>query len=116
MGLTSSLPSCYDITLQKIDSIQDCGLTFSWYINRTLNDLLFRYYFPNSVQVAYLSGDKPNKQIQVIVKCKNCGFEFPAATQMNEEALTAINIENNNESCPKCKRTSAYNKSDYYFK
>ena len=53
---------------------------------------------------------------QLMIKCKNCGFEFPAATQMNEEALTAINIENNNESCPKCKRTSAYNKSDYYFK
>ena len=53
---------------------------------------------------------------QLIVKCKNCGFEFPVATQMNEEALMAINIENNNESCPKCERTSAYNKSDYYFK
>ena len=53
---------------------------------------------------------------QLVVKCKNCGFEFPAATQMNEEALMAINIENNNESCPKCKRISAYTKSDYYFK
>jgi uncharacterized protein (UPF0212 family) len=40
-----------------------------------------------------------------MIKCKNCGFEFPAATQMNEEALMAINIENNNESCPKCKRS-----------
>jgi hypothetical protein len=52
----------------------------------------------------------------LMIKCRNCGFEFPAPTQMNEEALMAINIENNNESCPKCKRTSAYNKSDYYFK
>jgi uncharacterized protein (UPF0212 family) len=42
---------------------------------------------------------------QLMIKCKNCGFEFPAATQMNEEALMAINIENNNESCPKCKRS-----------
>jgi hypothetical protein len=53
---------------------------------------------------------------QLLVKCKNCGVEFPAATQMNEEALEVISIENNNESCPKCKRTFAYNKSDYYFK
>jgi predicted RNA-binding Zn-ribbon protein involved in translation (DUF1610 family) len=51
-----------------------------------------------------------------MVKCKNCGFELPAATQMNEEAFMAINIENNNESCHKCKRTLTYNKSDYYFK
>jgi uncharacterized protein (UPF0212 family) len=28
---------------------------------------------------------------------------------MNEEALEVISIENNNESCPKCKRTFAYN-------
>ena len=51
-----------------------------------------------------------------MLKCKNCGFELPAATQMNEEAFIAINIENNNESCHKCKKTFAYNKSDYYFK
>ena len=51
-----------------------------------------------------------------MVKCKNCGFELPAATQMNEEAFIATNIENNNESCHKCKKTFAYNKSDYYFK
>jgi ribosomal protein S27AE len=53
---------------------------------------------------------------QLVVKCKNCGVEFLAATQMNEEAFAAIIIENNNESCPKCKRTFAYNKSDYDFK
>jgi hypothetical protein len=53
---------------------------------------------------------------QLLVKCKNCGFEFPAATQMNEEAFEGISIGNNNESCPTCKRTFAYNKSDYYFK
>ncbi len=53
---------------------------------------------------------------QLMIKCKNCGFEFLAATQMNEEAFIAINIENNNENCPKCKRTSTNNKSDYYFK
>ncbi|MFY9794726.1 MAG: hypothetical protein WB988_09570 [Candidatus Nitrosopolaris sp.] len=53
---------------------------------------------------------------QLIVNCKNCRFELPSATQMNEEAFEAINIEKNNESCPKCKRTFAYNKSDYYFK
>jgi hypothetical protein len=34
---------------------------------------------------------------QLMIKCKNCGFEFLAATQMNEEAFIAINIENNNE-------------------
>jgi hypothetical protein len=51
-----------------------------------------------------------------MIKCKNCGFELPAATQMNEEAFMAINIENNNESCHKCNRTFAYNKADYYFK
>ncbi len=53
---------------------------------------------------------------QLIVKCKNCGFEFPAATQMNEVAFEVISIGNNDERCPKCKRTSVYNKSDYYFK
>ena len=53
---------------------------------------------------------------QLLVKCKNCGIEFPAATQMNEEAFEGISIGNNNESCPTCKRTFAYNKSDYYFK
>ena len=53
---------------------------------------------------------------QLLVKCKNCGFEFPAATQMNEVAFEAISIGNNDERCPKCKRTSVYNKSDYYFK
>jgi len=53
---------------------------------------------------------------RLMVKCKNCGFELPAATQMNEEAFIATNIENNNESCYKCKKTFAYNKSDYYFK
>ncbi len=53
---------------------------------------------------------------RLMVKCKNCGFELPAATQMNEEAFIATNIENNNESCHKCKKTFAYNKSDYYFK
>jgi hypothetical protein len=52
---------------------------------------------------------------RLMIKCKNCGFELPAATQMNEEAFMAINIENNNESCHKCNRTFAYNKSDYYF-
>jgi predicted nucleic-acid-binding Zn-ribbon protein len=41
----------------------------------------------------------------LLVKCKNCGFEFSAATQMNEEAFEAISIGNNNESCPACKRT-----------
>ena len=50
---------------------------------------------------------------QLLVKCKNCGIEFPAATQMNEEA---ISIGDNNESCPTCKNTFAYNKSDYHFK
>jgi hypothetical protein len=30
---------------------------------------------------------------QLLIKCKNCGFEFPAATQMNEEAFAAIIIE-----------------------
>ena len=29
---------------------------------------------------------------QLLVKCKNCGVEFPAATQMNEEALEVITI------------------------
>ena len=53
---------------------------------------------------------------RLMVKCKNCGFELPAATQMNEEAFISTNIENNNESCYKCKKTFAYNKSDYYFK
>jgi hypothetical protein len=53
---------------------------------------------------------------QLLVKCKNCGVELRAATQMNEEAFEAISFENNNESCPKCKITLAYNKSDYYFK
>jgi hypothetical protein len=53
---------------------------------------------------------------QLLVKCKNCGVELLAATQMNEDALMAISIENNNETCPKCQRTIAYNKSDYYFK
>ena len=52
---------------------------------------------------------------QLLVKCKNCGVVLIAATQMNEEAFEAISIDNNNESCPKCKRTIAYNKSDYYF-
>jgi hypothetical protein len=47
---------------------------------------------------------------QLVVKCKNCGVEFLAATQMNEEAFEAISFENNNE------RISAYNKSDYYFR
>ena len=28
MGLTSSLPACYDITPQKIDSIQDVDTTY----------------------------------------------------------------------------------------
>jgi hypothetical protein len=50
-----------------------------------------------------------------MVVCRNCGFELPAASQMNEEASEAISIENNNESCPKCKRTYAYKKSDYHF-
>jgi hypothetical protein len=45
---------------------------------------------------------------QLLVKCKNCGFEFSAATQMNEEAFEAISIGNNNESCPACKRTFEY--------
>jgi hypothetical protein len=53
---------------------------------------------------------------QLMVKCKNCGVEFLAATQMNEEAFEAISFENNNESCSRCKITSAFNKSDYYFK
>ena len=53
---------------------------------------------------------------QLLVKCKNCGVELRAATQMNEEAFEAISFENNNESCSRCKRTFAYNKSDYYFK
>jgi hypothetical protein len=53
---------------------------------------------------------------QLLVKCKNCGVELCAATQMNEEAFEAISFENNNESCSRCKITSAYNKSDYYFK
>jgi hypothetical protein len=53
---------------------------------------------------------------QLIVKCKNCRFELPASTQMNAEAFEAISTEKKNESCPKCKRTFAYDKSDYYFK
>jgi rubredoxin len=53
---------------------------------------------------------------QLRVKCKNCGFEFPADTQMNEVAFEAISIGNNDETCPECKRISVYNKSDYYFK
>jgi hypothetical protein len=53
---------------------------------------------------------------QLLVKCKNCGVELPAATQMNEEAFEAISIGNTNESCPNCKRTFAYIKTDYYFK
>jgi len=53
---------------------------------------------------------------QLLVKCKNCGVELRAATQMNEEAFEAISIGNTNESCPNCKRTLEYNKSDYYFK
>ena len=53
---------------------------------------------------------------QLLVKCKNCGVEFLAATQMNEEAFEAISIGNTNESCPNCKRTFAYIKTDYYFK
>jgi hypothetical protein len=52
---------------------------------------------------------------QLLVKCKNCGIEFPEATQMNE-AFEAVSIGNNNESCPTCKSTFAHNKSDYYFK
>jgi len=58
----------------------------------------------------------PKEKIkELVVKCKNCGVELRAATQMNEEAFEAISIENNNESCPKYKRTYAYNKSDYHF-
>ncbi|MDQ6667359.1 MAG: hypothetical protein M3Y53_03925, partial [Thermoproteota archaeon] len=52
-----------------------------------------------------------HKYDQFGVECKNCGFEFPAATQMNEVAFEAISIGNNDERCPKCKRTSVYNKS-----
>ena len=53
---------------------------------------------------------------QLLMKCKNCGVEFLAATQMNEETFEAISIGNTNESCSKCKRISAYIKTDYYFK
>ena len=53
---------------------------------------------------------------QLLIKYKNCGVEFLATTQMNEEAFEAISFENNNESCSRCKIISAYNKSDYYFK
>jgi hypothetical protein len=54
--------------------------------------------------------------VQLLVKCKNCGFELTATTQMNEEAFEAISINNSNETCPECERTFAYNKSDYYFR
>jgi hypothetical protein len=53
---------------------------------------------------------------QLLVGCKNCGVELLATTQMNEEAFEALSIENNIESCTQCKRTFAYNKSDYFFK
>jgi hypothetical protein len=56
------------------------------------------------------------QMMQLLLKCKNCGFELPAGTQMNEEAFIAINFEYTKESCNKCKGTFAYHKSDYYFK
>jgi uncharacterized Zn finger protein len=52
----------------------------------------------------------------LMVKCKNCGFEYPFATQMNVETLKAIRLDSSRENCPECKRVSAYNKADYFFK
>ncbi len=51
-----------------------------------------------------------------MLKCKNCGFEYPFATQMNAETLKAISLDSSRENCPECKRAYAYNKADYFFK
>jgi hypothetical protein len=68
------------------------------------------------LHIAAILNLNKKQMTQLLVECKNCGVELRAATQMNEEAFEAISVGNTNESCPNCKRTFAYNKSDYYFK
>jgi len=51
----------------------------------------------------------------LMVKCKNCGFEYPFATQMNAETLKTIRLDSK-ENCPEGRRISGYSKADYFFK
>ena len=54
----------------------------------------------------------------LMIKCKNssCGFERPAAIQIDEISFQTKSLSNNSEECPKCGQVSIYDKPDYFFK
>jgi len=52
----------------------------------------------------------------MMVKCKSCRYEHDSGIQMDDESFKASTLSNNSEQCPRCGKTSTYNKEDYFFK
>lgn len=52
----------------------------------------------------------------MMLKCKNCGTEFPSGIQMDEASFATAKLEQNAEQCPACGQSHGYDKPDYFFK
>ena len=53
---------------------------------------------------------------KMMIKCKNCGFDFASQFQESEESFKAANAIDSTEACPKCTQVFKFNKSDFFFK
>jgi predicted Zn-ribbon and HTH transcriptional regulator len=53
----------------------------------------------------------------VMVKCKNCGYEYQSNVLQtpDEETLRSEPHEDIMENCPKCNQISSYNGPDFYW-
>lgn len=52
----------------------------------------------------------------MMITCKNCGKDFPAGTQMDEQSFETAVLTNKSEQCPNCAQVLSYDKQDYFFR
>ncbi len=51
----------------------------------------------------------------MMIKCRDCGHEYPSVMQMDTSAFKTVKIHENSEECPKRGSVSTYEKSDNFF-
>jgi len=51
----------------------------------------------------------------MMLRCKNCGTEFPSGIQMDKRSFESATLAANAEKCPACEQVRGYDKEEYFF-
>jgi hypothetical protein len=101
-------------------AIRDCALQGGpFYVNIGKQTLGPEQYHQSLGTLGIRDGQKITlTDNPLMVRCKNlqCGHVHASMIQMTPESFRTSILRDNSEQCPKCGRTSTYNKDDYFFR